>query len=84
MQFNFWNIHIIQIFVDWKRQRHDKLILRYYRYSISKIINQTEKDFNRMKNTYIALNQAATTLKNNKQASYNDYLQKNLKKLRVK
>ena len=47
---------IVQIIIDYRRQKNEKLIQRYYRYSITKIIEKTEKYFNKINNSYEVLN----------------------------
>ena len=47
---------MIQIFVDCRRPKYEKLINRYYRYSVIKIVNQTDNYINKMKNLSEVLN----------------------------
>ena len=40
---------IIQVIIDYRRHKNDKLIKRYYRYSTKKIIEKTEQYFGKLK-----------------------------------
>ena len=69
---------IIQLIIDCKRQGSSKLILRYYRYTVIKIINKFESDFIKMKKLYESLNGAVQNLREIKNPNYYKYLKKNL------
>ena len=43
---------IIQLFIDYKRRKNPVLIVRYFRYSIIKIVNKVESYIEKIKNAY--------------------------------
>ena len=62
---------VIQFFIDSKRQKSYQLIVRYYRYSVIKIIDNVEKYINNMKKSFEGLNKA---VQNYKEDKYNSLL----------
>lgn len=53
--YTFVGFFMVQIFSDCKRQGNNKLTERYYRFSVIKIIEKTEKYTNKINDAYIAL-----------------------------
>ena len=74
---------IVQLIIDYRQKKNDKLIQRYYRYSITKIIDKTESYIKKINHTYEVLNKAAPNF-DNKNFSYNSYLQGQLAKIKEK
>ena len=72
---------LVQLIKDCKRPRSEQLIKRYYRYSITKIINKTEKYINNINNTYQVLNKNAPIFENNNSYPFHAYLQEQFKKV---
>ena len=74
--YTFVGFFMVQIFSDCRRQGNNKLTERYYRYSVIKIIEKTEKYTNKINDAYIALE--CEINKNNKTNSqeYDNYLNK--------
>ena len=79
--YNSVGFFLIQIFFDCKRKRDKKLIERYYRYSIIKIIETTENNINKMKHCYEVLYQEVQKLDKNISSDYNNYLKETLKQI---
>ena len=74
---------IVQLIIDYRQKKNDKLIQRYYRYSITKIIDKAESYIKKINHTYEVLNMAAPNF-DNKNFSYNSYLQGQLAKIKEK
>ena len=70
---------LIQIFIDCKKQGDRILILRYYRYSITKIIENTEKYTKKLKKSFEILNQAVKNIDRNDKSQYSKFLKKHHK-----
>ena len=66
---------IYQIFIDCKRKRDAQLIRRYYRYSIIKIIENTEKYTKKLKNSYDVLYRAIKNLDEKDTPRYYKFLE---------
>ena len=75
---------IIQIILEYKRIKDEKLIIRYYRYSIIKIIEKTESYFEKMKHCYEVLYQEVQNLDKNISPDYNNYLKVTLQQIKEK
>ena len=72
---------IIQIFIDYKRNRDIKLIKRYYRYSIIKIIEKTESYIKKINNSQKILDEEVKKLAQNDKSEYNKYIKETLKEI---
>ena len=66
---------IVQSIIDYKRQKDVQLILRYYRYSIIKVITETEKLIIKIKTTHKEINKVVQTFEKNNLPPYYNYLQ---------
>ncbi len=73
----------IQVIKDYKRERDVILVKRYYRYTITKIIEKTEKYLNKIKKAYETLNKAAPTFEKDN-SPYNNYLKEQCKIIKEK
>ena len=71
---------IIQIISDFRTKRKEYLMKRYYRYSIIKIIEATEKNLDKMKKQYEALNKAFQKMEKNDSSPYYLYVKETLQK----
>ena len=72
---------IIQIFIDKKLHRDALLIQRYYRYSIIKIIEKTEKYVKKIKNAEEILKEEVKKIDKNDNSGYNNYIKETLKEI---
>ena len=70
---------IIQLFLDWKRRKSYELIVRYYRYSVVKIVNKVESYIKKMKYSFEGLNKTIQNYKEDKSTDYYKYLEESLK-----
>ena len=75
---------MVQIILEYKRKKDEKLITRFYRYSIIKIIDKTESYIEKMKHCYEVLNQEVQKLDKNISPDYNNYLQETLQQIKGK
>ena len=75
---------LVQSIIDFKRHRNDSLTTRYYIYSQTKIINETEASFNKIKETYEELNKTIQKMENFESTPYYLYLKKVSKKVEEK
>ena len=75
---------MVQIILEYKRKKDEKLITRFYRYSIIKIIEKTESYIEKMKHCYDVLNQEVQKLDKNTSSDYNNYLKETLKEYKKK
>ena len=66
---------IIQLFIDYKRRKNPVLIVRYFRYSIIKIVNKVESYIEKIKNAYDGLNKTIQNYKEDKNSPYFKYLE---------
>ena len=66
---------VIQFIIDYRRQKSYKLIVRYYRYSVIKIVEKTEKYIQNMKKSFEGLNKAVQNYKEDKSTTYYKYLE---------
>ena len=69
---------IVQIFIDSRKQRNEKLIKRYYRYSVIKIINKADSDINKMKHLYEVFNKKVQNYDKEKSSYEYKYLKDSL------
>ena len=65
----------IQLFIDYKRRKNPVLIVRYFRYSIIKIVNKVESYIEKIKNAYDGLNKTIQNYKEDKNSPYFKYLE---------
>ena len=72
---------IAQIFIDRKRHRDVILINRYYRYSIIKIIEKTEKYIKKIKKSQEILDEEVKRIDKNSNSDYNKYIEEILKEI---
>lgn len=66
---------IIQLFIDYKRRKNPVLIVRYFRYSIIKLVNKVESYIEKIKNAYDGLNKTIQNYKEDKNSPYFKYLE---------
>ena len=74
---------MVQIFIDCKRKSKNELSERYYRYSIIKIIEQTDKDIDDMQTLYESLNKNMEKYQKEKSPSDLDNIKNLIKKIEV-
>ena len=74
---------MVQIFIDCKRKSKKDLSERYYRYSIIKIIDQTDKDIDGMQTLYESLNKNMEKYQKEKSPSDLDNIKNLIKKIEV-
>jgi len=72
---------ILQLFLDWKRPKSYQLIVRYYRYSVVKIVNKVESYIKKMKYSFEGLNNTVKNYKEDKSTPYYKYLEEIIKEM---
>ena len=70
-----------QVGEDYKRIKKENLIKRYYRYSVTKIIQKAENYINKMHHLYEVLNKEIQDYKKDKSSSYYKFLENTLHKI---
>ena len=73
---------ILQLIKDCKTQKSNKLMNRYYNYTLMKIVEKTEKYFCKIKNTYKVLDKTVTSFDKNNRNSYYNYLKDTLQDIK--
>jgi len=71
-----------QLIKDCKKRNNEKLIRRYYNYSIKKIVLKTEKYLKSINQTYKDLSILSPTFENDSSYPYHVYLQEEFKKVK--
>ena len=70
-----------QVGEDYKRIKKENLVKRYYRYSVTKIIQKAENYINKMHHLYEVLNKEIQDYKKDKSSSYYKFLENTLHKI---
>ena len=72
---------IVQSIIDYKRQKNNQLIIRYYRYSIKTIINKTEKRIIKIKKSHTEIAKVMQTFEKTNLPPYYCYLEEFFKRV---
>ena len=75
---------VLQLLKDYKMSKNNKLMIRYYNYTLIKVIEKTEKYYNKIKNAYKTLNQVIINFDRNNRGAYYNYLKETFKDIKDK
>ena len=75
---------VLQLIKDYKMRKNNKLMIRYYNYTLIKVIEKTEKYYNKIKDAYNVLNQAIINFDKNDRGSYYNFLKDTFKDIKEK